>query len=126
MRWSHEKTRFDIPGFRMSRVASLIRCACPESPNGTVFGPSAAGGRAPGSIVACPREADLTSDRFTPRVAAQYRFSDDVLGYASYLQGFKPGGFNTHEIVEFNDQLYQPERVAACERGGNRDGSAIV
>lgn len=50
-------------------------------------------------------------------MTAQYRFSDDVLAYASYSQGIKPGGYNTTEIIEFTDQLYQPERVAAYEVG---------
>ncbi|MDZ7589020.1 MAG: TonB-dependent receptor, partial [Parasphingorhabdus sp.] len=85
--------------------------------NGTMYFPGLAGGPPPGSIVACPRAAELASDRFTPRVTAQYRLTDDVIAYASYSQGFKPGGYNTNEIIEFTDQLYQAERVAAYELG---------
>lgn len=119
LRWSDETIRFDIPGFRIQDVSlSQLNPVClPGLANGTVFAPGVAGGPPPGSIVACPREADLSSDRLTPRLTARYSVSDSVTAYASYSEGFKPGGYNTNEIIEFADQLYQPERVAAYEVG---------
>jgi outer membrane receptor protein involved in Fe transport len=119
LRWSDETIRFDIPGFRIQDVSlSQLNPVClPGFANGTVFAPGVAGGPPPGSIVACPREAELNSDRVTPRITARYNLSEDVTAYASYSQGFKPGGYNTNEIIEFTGQLYQPERVAAYEVG---------
>lgn len=119
LRWSHETIRFDIPGFRIQDVSlSQLQPVCiPDLANGTVFSPGQTSGPPAGSIVACPKEDGLTSDRFTPRLAVQYRVTDDILAYANYSQGFKPGGFNTNEIIEFTDQLYQPERVTAYELG---------
>ncbi|MFN4114239.1 MAG: TonB-dependent receptor [Sphingomonadaceae bacterium] len=119
LRWSHETIRFGIPGFRIQDVSlsQLTPVCLPQLANGTVFAPGMIGGPPPGSIVACPREADLTSRRLTPRLTAQYRFSSDLQVYASYSRGFKPGGYNTNEIIEFTDQLYLPERVDAYEAG---------
>ena len=33
-------------------------------------------------------------DEFTPRVSIDYAFNDNVMGYASYTNGFKSGGFD--------------------------------
>lgn len=119
LRWSSETIRFDIPGFRIQDVSlsQLAPVCLPGFANGAVAAPGATSGPPPGSIVACPREAETAYNRLTPRLTAQYRVSDDLLAYASYSQGFKPGGFNTNEIIEFTDQLYMPERVAAYEAG---------
>lgn len=119
LRWSDETIRFDIPGFRIQDVSlSQLNPVClPQFANGTVFNPASPDGPPPGTIVACPQEAEINSDRFTPRFTAQYRVLDDALAYASYSRGFKPGGFNTNEITEFTDQRYLAERVTAYEIG---------
>lgn len=119
LRWNHETIRFDIPGFRIQDVSlsQLTPVCIPELANGAVFTPGQTDGPPPGSIVACPREDRITSDRFTPRLAASYQVTDDVLAYGSYSRGFKPGGFNTNEIIEFTDQLFRPEKVTAYEIG---------
>ncbi|KEO89766.1 hypothetical protein EH31_11465 [Erythrobacter longus] len=119
LRWSDETIRFDIPGFRIQDVSlsQLTPVCLPAFANGTVFSPAAPDGPPPGSIVACPQEAEINSDRFTPRFTAQYGFSDELLLFASYSRGFKPGGFNTNEIIDFTDQRFLPERLSAYEIG---------
>lgn len=119
LRWNYENIRFDIPGFRIQDVSlSQLSAIClPQLANGTVFTPGTPGTPPPGSIVACPRAAGLKSEKLTPRITAEYQAADDVLVYVSYSEGFKPGGYNTNEIIDFTDQLYQPERVKAYEAG---------
>ena len=41
-----------------------------------------------------PLVFDEDFDAFTPRVALQYQFTDSVMGYASYAEGFNGGGVN--------------------------------
>lgn len=84
LRWSDETIRFDISGFRIQDVSlSQLDPVClPGFANGTVAAPGAASGPPPGTIVACPREAEITNDRFTPRFTAQYRFTDDLMVFA--------------------------------------------
>jgi iron complex outermembrane receptor protein len=43
-------------------------------------------------------------DDFTPRVSLDYRFNDNVMGYFSYTNGFKSGGFDMR-----GNQLVFPE-----------------
>jgi iron complex outermembrane receptor protein len=37
---------------------------------------------------------DASFDATTPRIALQYQFSDSIMGYASYSEGFNAGGVN--------------------------------
>ena len=119
LRWNYDDISFGIPGFRIQDVSlsQLTPVCLPQFPNGTVFNPSVPAGPPPGTIVACPREAGLKAEKLTTRLTAQYRPSSDVLVYASYSEGFKPGGYNTNEIIDFTDQLYLPEQVRAYELG---------
>ena len=48
----------------------------------------------------------------TPSANIQYQFNPDVMGYFSYSQGFKAGGFSAAESNEF-----KPERVQSYELG---------
>jgi len=50
----------------------------------------------------------------TWRMAADYRFSDDLMGYASYNRGIKSGGFNPASLP-FTP--FDPERLDAFEIG---------
>lgn len=56
--------------------------------------------------------------QFTPRVSMDYRFTDDILAYASYARGYRSGGFNgranspTSVAVSFD-----PETVDSFEIG---------
>ncbi len=44
-------------------------------------------------LIAAP-VAEETFEKVTPRVILDYQVNDNVLGYASFSQGFKSGGFN--------------------------------
>ncbi len=54
---------------------------------------------------------------WTPRVILNYKFSPDVLGYASYARGAKTGGFNTGLNVTAAQRTYQPEYSNNYELG---------
>ena len=61
-----------------------------------------------------------TFDKFTPRVALSYDFSDEITGYASYSQGFKSGGFDMRGDAIFTPNTvngYEPETVDSYEMG---------
>lgn len=51
----------------------------------------------PFSIAFIPQTANQSADwsKFTPRFVVDYQWTDDVMTYASYSEGFKAGGFNT-------------------------------
>ncbi len=120
IRWNYDDIRYDIPGWRSQDVTlSGLRPVClPRFQNGAVFSPMApATTPPPGVVAACPRSATLKSEKLTPRLTAEFRPADDILVYASWAKGFKPGGFNTNEVVDFTGQGYQPERVTAYELG---------
>jgi iron complex outermembrane recepter protein len=54
---------------------------------------------------------------FSPRVALQYNFNDDLMVFGSYSSGFKSGGFfaRTQDINNLNS--YDPEYVDTWELG---------
>ena len=60
-----------------------------------------------------PLVFDQDFDAFTPRVALQYQFTDTVMGYASYAEGFNGGGVNArvdptlpnNGIVAFDSEI---------------------
>jgi iron complex outermembrane recepter protein len=58
-------------------------------------------------------EADRTWDKFTPSVIVNYKFTPEVMAYASYSQGFKSGGFNAVS----NLSEFEPEKIKAYEVG---------
>lgn len=60
---------------------------------------------------------DLSFDDFSGKIGLQYRFSDDVLGYAHITQGFKSGGWSarTNNPAEF--VVFEPETVDTFEAG---------
>ncbi len=41
-----------------------------------------------------PADYSASFDATTPRVALQYQFTDDIMGYVSYSEGFNGGGIN--------------------------------
>jgi len=120
MRWNYDSIVYTIPGWRSQDVTlSRLRPVClPQFQNGATFSPAnPAGTPPPGVVAACERTARLKSEKLTPRFTVEYRAVPDVMVYASYAQGFKPGGFNTNEVVDFSGQGYQPEKVNAFELG---------
>ena len=60
-------------------------------------------------------------DRFTPRVAFDYQFNDNVMGYASYAQGFRSGGWNGRATTPGSMGPYDPEIVDSYEIGLRSD-----
>jgi iron complex outermembrane recepter protein len=70
-----------------------------------------------GTVVACPAQIRIKDNRWTPRVTVDYHFNPDVVIYASYAEGFKPGGVNTNEVVSFVGQDYRAETVETIEVG---------
>ena len=62
----------------------------------------------------------LTSQKvneFTPRVALEYRFSPEVMGFVSATKGFQGGGWNglTNSAATFNN--FSPETIWSYETG---------
>lgn len=65
-------------------------------------------------------KADKDWDKWSPRVGAQYQFTDDLMAYTSYSQGFKSGGFfGRITLAETTENLrsFEPEEVDTYEIG---------
>ena len=63
-------------------------------------------------------EADKKWNAVTPKVALDYQFSPTILGYVSYTQGFKAGGFdNRASRLEDASRAFDPEKVRSYEGG---------
>lgn len=63
-----------------------------------------------------------TSDKkwnaLTPKIAIDYQFGPSALGYVSYTQGFKAGGFdNRASRIEDAQRAFDPEKVRSYEAG---------
>ncbi len=56
-------------------------------------------------------ERDFTA--FNISVNASYRWTDDIMTYASYSEGFKSGGWNSHFNANFNET---PEQLAQLDQ----------
>lgn len=61
-------------------------------------------------------KADDTWGQFTPNASARYRFTPEVMGYATVSEGFKSGGFNDG-LGDANGIGYDPETVWNYEIG---------
>jgi iron complex outermembrane receptor protein len=60
---------------------------------------------------------DIKDDNFSIKAGVQYKFSDDILAYFTYAQGFKSGGWSarTNNAAEFVD--FDPEYLDSYEIG---------
>lgn len=69
------------------------------------------------SLEAAGIPMDLDDDDFSIKVGGQYQFSDDVMGYLNYSQGYKSGGWSarTNNAAEF--VVFDPEYVDSYEAG---------
>lgn len=56
----------------------------------------------------------------SPRAVLNYRFNDDVMGYVSYSEGFKSGGFNAFNASPASTS-FDPENIKAWEVGLKSD-----
>jgi iron complex outermembrane receptor protein len=66
-------------------------------------------------------KVDKDWDKFSPRVGAQYDFTDDIMAYASYSEGFKSGGFFGRITSSANVRGFDPEKVETYEVGVKSD-----
>jgi len=63
-------------------------------------------------------EVNAKAKEWTPSVAANYQFTDDIMGYASYSKGFKNGGFSQRIFpAEQVTPSFTPEFVTSYEIG---------
>jgi iron complex outermembrane recepter protein len=119
-RRNSDEIAYAIPGWRLQDTTlSQLRptCIAGLAQGATfqgVFGPTVP---PPGTIVACPRAASLSYEETTPRVTIDYQLAPDIMLYASYAGGYKPGGFNSNEVNELTGQSYLAESVKAYEIG---------
>jgi iron complex outermembrane receptor protein len=60
-------------------------------------------------------------DRFDWRIAADYRFADEFLAYASVSTGFKGGGVNPRPFVADQRLPFNPETLTTYEMGFKSD-----
>ncbi len=60
---------------------------------------------------------DETWDSTTPRFTLNYQWTDDVMIYASYAEGAKPGGFNGDAGLEVGFPTYEQEESTNYELG---------
>lgn len=100
-----------------------------DEKEGTVFRQQYLGIRSPyfGNNAAIPLGAPRTNytrtrefEKFTPRVAVNYKFGSDLTAYASWGEGFKSGGFDMRGdavLYPATDNGYAPETVETYEIG---------
>jgi iron complex outermembrane receptor protein len=86
----------------------------------TAFDPS----NMPANLLLFRVDSDYTNSRtfddFTPRISIDYRFTDNVMGYASFTNGFKSGGFDmrgNERVFPGTVDGYEPETVDSYEIG---------
>jgi outer membrane receptor protein involved in Fe transport len=56
-------------------------------------------------------------DEFAPKVALSYHFTDDVMAYALWSQGYRMGGANRRRGDPFFEQFYDPDKMTNYELG---------
>jgi iron complex outermembrane recepter protein len=64
-------------------------------------------------------QASENWDKWSPRIGAQYQFTDDMMSYVSYSEGFKSGGFFGRITLATAGSLrsFNPEEVSTTELG---------
>jgi len=119
-RFNSDEIRYSVPGWRLQDISlrQLDPVCLPGIPQGAMFmgvpGPNVP---PPGTVQACPQSEKVSYDEWTPRVTLDWRVNDNVMVYGNVARGFKPGGFNVNELIEFDEQGYLPEFVDAYEVG---------
>lgn len=119
-RYNSDDIRYDVPGWRLQDISlrELDPICLPDIPQGAIFmgvpGPNVP---PPGTVQACPRSGSLSYNEWTPRVTLDWQLNDSVMLYGNLARGFKPGGFNANELIDFEGQGYRPEFVDSYEVG---------
>lgn len=96
-----------------------------RSPDGTIPGPCTLPGppAQPGNPANCAlnglynQAAHFEDNRTDWRVALDYQFTDDLMGYAQVSTGYKAGGINPRPFFIVQIQNVAPEEVTAYEVG---------
>ena len=110
-RWTKEEKDLDYEDFKPALAANN-----PFS-NIVVF-PAAPGAElTTANLSALGIDTELNESIFTPRVAVQHRFTDDLMGFVSYTEGFKSGGWNARGTAAEELLPFDPERVSTWEAG---------
>lgn len=111
---------YAVSGWRLQDVSlrGLAPVCLPGIPQGAIFmgvpGPNVP---PPGTVQACPQSEGLSYNEFTPRVTIDWQVNGSTLLYGNAARGFKPGGFNANELIDFEGQGYLPEFVDSYELG---------
>ena len=67
-------------------------------------------------------EGKKTYSSFDPKVGLQYKWTPNLMTYASYAKGFQAGGFSIRAASALTAQVaYDPERVKSLEAGLKAD-----
>jgi iron complex outermembrane receptor protein len=101
-RFTNETKRFDV---NSDPVVAPID-------NALIIGNLSSQGVAAAGI---PRE--LHSALVTPRFAAQYQLTPDIMFFASTTRGFKSGGWNARGEASADDTAFKPEKIWSEELG---------
>ncbi|HUQ50727.1 MAG TPA: TonB-dependent receptor [Gammaproteobacteria bacterium] len=79
----------------------------------------------PGDIFAAQRVGLLDSasfDKGTSRLAVNYEFTDDIMGYVGYSEGFNSGGFGVEQLTcKRRVSPFEPEELKNYELGLRSD-----
>ncbi|BCW89210.1 Vitamin B12 transporter BtuB [Alphaproteobacteria bacterium SO-S41] len=73
-----------------------------------------------GQPIAQSIKGEATDDwsAFTPKLTIQYQWTDDLLQYVTYSQGFKSGGFDNRATrLDLATLAFEPETVSTYETG---------
>ncbi len=99
-RYSEEKFKYVFGRAVAAPLAAGTNALLPYTLGGVVFTPAS------------------KSHFFAPRVTLNYKPMDDLLLYATYSKGVKPGGFlNVAVVFDPADALYKPEKLQNYEAG---------
>jgi iron complex outermembrane receptor protein len=127
-RYNAEDVNYWTSGWKLEEITLFgYRPGCdPTRPQGVQL--------TPGVVNGCSQSANHKSEQITPRTSLEYRFKPEVMGYVSFARGYKPGGYETLEVAQFEGRQFRPEHLRAYEVGlksewfGNRltaNGSAF-
>ncbi|WP_269716522.1 TonB-dependent receptor [Caulobacter sp. NIBR2454] len=72
-------------------------------------------------LVFPPADLQRQDSNLAPKIGVEYRFSADILTYASWSRGFKSGGFEGRPTFEAAIESFGPETASAFEVGVKTD-----
>lgn len=72
-------------------------------------------------LVFPPADLERQDTNFAPKIGLEYRFSPEILTYASWSRGFKSGGFEGRPTFEAAIESFGPETASAFEIGIKSD-----